>query len=193
MYISCFFLLLIIGTILFHFYYPSISFTSAFYVTAILLLGGYADLFSPFEPLSNLPSWLELFSLLLTLTGTAFVGVLYALLTEALLSSKFQFNSKRPPIPKENHIIIVGFGRLGQKIAEKLQELKKPVLAITLNSITDISTALTIPLISGHNLNDSLKLAYLEKAKSMVIVTDDDIINIEIALLSQKKLILTVS
>ncbi|MBD2392745.1 NAD-binding protein [Cyanobacterium aponinum FACHB-4101] len=180
------FLLLIIGTILFHFYYPSISFTSAFYVTAILLLGGYADLFSPFEPLSNLPSWLELFSLLLTLTGTAFVGVLYALLTEALLSSKFQFNSKRPPIPKENHIIIVGFGRLGQKIAEKLQELKKPVLAITLNSITDISTALTIPLISGHNLNDSLKLAYLEKAKSMVIVTDDDIINIEIALLSQK-------
>lgn len=124
-----FFLLLIIGTILFHFYYPSISFTSAFYVTAILLLGGYADLFSPFEPLSNLPSWLELFSLLLTLTGTAFVGVLYALLTEALLSSKFQFNSKRPPIPKENHIIIVGFGRLGQKIAEKLQELKKTCIS----------------------------------------------------------------
>lgn len=180
------FLLLITGTILFHFYYSAISFVSAFYVTAILLLGGYADLFSPLEPLTGLPAWLQLFSLLLTLTGTAFVGVLYALLTEALLSSKFQFNSKRPPIPRENHIIIVGFGRLGQKVAEKLQELKKPVLAITLNPITDISTALTIPLISGHNLNDSLKLAYLEKAKSMVIVTDDDIINIEIALLSQK-------
>jgi len=180
------FLLLITGTILFRFYYPSISFTSAFYVTAILLLGGYADLFSPFEPLTGFPGWLQLFSLTVTLAGTAFVGVLYALLTEALLSSKFQFNSKRPPIPKENHIIIVGFGRLGQKVAEKLQELKKPVLAITLNPITETSATLTIPLISGHNLNDSLKLAYLEKAKSMVIVTDDDIINIEIALLSQK-------
>ncbi len=179
-------LLLIIGTILFHFYYPSISFVSAFYVTAILLLGGYADLFSPLEPLTDLPGWLQLFSLGVTLTGTAFVGVLYALLTEALLSSKFQFNSKRPPIPKENHVVIVGFGRLGQKVAEKLQELKKPVLAITLNPITETSTTLTIPLISGHSLTDSLKLAHLHKAQSMIIVTDDDIINIEIALLSQK-------
>lgn len=179
-------LLLIIGTILFRFYYPAMSFSSAFYVTAILLLGGYADLFSPFEPLSGLPSWLQLFSLGVTLSGTAFVGVLYALLTEALLSSKFQFNSKRPSIPKENHFIIVGFGRLGQKVAEKLQELKKPILAITLNPSTETSSTLTIPLIAGHNLTDSLKLAHLDKAKSMIIVTDDDIINIEIALLSQK-------
>lgn len=179
-------LLLIIGTILFRFYYPTMSFSSAFYVTAILLLGGYSDLFSPFEPLPDFPSWLQLFSLGVTLAGTAFVGVLYALLTEALLSSKFQFNSKRPSIPKENHFIIVGFGRLGQKVAEKLQELKKPVLAITLNPSTETSSTLTIPLITGHNLTDSLKLAHLDKAKSLIIVTDDDIVNIEIALLSRK-------
>lgn len=39
------FILLIIGTLLFDYYYPDVTFLSALYAVAILLLGGYSDLF----------------------------------------------------------------------------------------------------------------------------------------------------
>jgi Trk K+ transport system NAD-binding subunit len=71
-------LLLAIGTFLFQAYYPGISCWAAFFDTAILLLGGYGDLFGNFQQLEPIPWWLRLFSLGLTLVGTAFVGVLYA-------------------------------------------------------------------------------------------------------------------
>jgi voltage-gated potassium channel Kch len=179
-------LLLITGTILFRFFYPGTTLVSSFYVTAILLLGGYSDLFDSFEPISTLPAWLQLFSLALTVTGTAFVGVLYALLTQALLSSKFQFYNKRPPIPEADHVVIVGLGKLGQEIANKLRELKINVLGVTFNPIASQSDFLNLPLIYGHNLIDSLQLANLETATSVIVVTDDDIVNIETALLTQK-------
>ncbi|WLT38262.1 NAD-binding protein [Synechocystis sp. B12] len=180
------FLLLITGTVLFRFFYPGTTLVSSFYVTAILLLGGYSDLFDSFEPISTLPEWLQLFSLALTVTGTAFVGVLYALLTQALLSSKFQFYNKRPPIPEADHVVVIGLGKLGQEITKKLRELKINVLGLTFNPITSQSDFLDLPLIYGHSLVDSLQLANLETASSVIVVTDDDIVNIETALLTQK-------
>ncbi|MBE9166493.1 NAD-binding protein [Pleurocapsales cyanobacterium LEGE 06147] len=119
--------LLLIGTALFRWYYPGTSWLSAFYVTAILLLGGYSDLFDSFEPITEIPWWLQLFGLGLNLVGTAFVGVLYALLTEALLSSKFEFTKQRPPVPQKDHIVIIGLGRVGRGVATWLQQLKQPL------------------------------------------------------------------
>lgn len=177
-------ILLIIGTLLFKYFYQNASFLSSFYVTSILLLGGYSDLFDTFEPIENIPEWLQFFSLILTLTGTAFVGVLYALLTQALLSSQFQFTKKRLPIPTENHIVVVGFGRIGTQIIEQLQTLKQSVLAISFNSNIEISNELNFPVIVGK-LQDSLMNANLDLAKSIVIVTDDDILNLEVALMAQ--------
>lgn len=178
------FILLIVGTILFKHHAVNATYLSSFYVTAILLLGGYADLFGSIEPLEEIPEWLQLFSLILTLAGTAFVGILYALLTQSLLSAKFQFTSKRPSIPTENHIVIIGFGRIGQKIAYQLKELKQSLLAISFNTNIDTSLESNFPLIIG-NLQDSLKQANLQKAKSVVIVTDNDITNLEVALMTQ--------
>jgi Trk K+ transport system NAD-binding subunit len=178
------FILLLIGTILFK-YYQETTFINAFYITAILLLGGYADLFGSFESLPELPAWLQLFSLGLTITGTAFIGVLYALLTQALLSSQFQFVKKRPSIPKENHIIIIGLGRVGQRVANLLQSFKESVLGITFNLNLDASISSSIPLIVGK-YRDALLKANLTNAKSVVVVTDDEILNLEIGLMTQK-------
>lgn len=74
------------GTVLFRLEYSSISLREAFSATAALLLGGYSDLFGTFKLTIPIFWWLQLFSLGLTLAGTAFVGVLYALLTETLLN-----------------------------------------------------------------------------------------------------------
>ncbi|MBR8828657.1 MAG: NAD-binding protein [Gomphosphaeria aponina SAG 52.96 = DSM 107014] len=177
--------LLLIGTILLKWYYPETTWFSAFSATAILLLGGYSDLFGEFEPITTIPWWLQLFALELTVVGTVFVGVLYALLTEALLSSKFQFVKRRPPTPQNNHVVIVGLGRIGKQVATLLQEFKQAIVGISLALDFDRSFLPQMPLIVG-NLKDSLPKANLATAKSVVVLTDDEILNLEIALMTRE-------
>lgn len=185
LYILLLLILLLGGTILFCWYYPEIEPLSAFLATAILLLGGYGDLFGEIEVTTPFPWWLKLFSLGLTIIGTAFVGVLYALLTEALLSSRFDLAIKRLKIPDENHVVIVGMGRVGQKVAALLDRWQQPLAGITFNSDFFRQTSAKLPLICG-NLQQSLDRANLEAAKSVVVVTDDEILNLEAALMTRR-------
>lgn len=175
-------LLLSIATVLFHQYYPNTTWISAFYGSAILLLGGYGDLFGNFEAIRTIPWWLQSFALGLSLTGTAFVGVLYAVLTEALLSSKFQFTKQRPPLPQQNHIVIIGMGRVGQQVAILLQQLQQAIVGVTFKTDFNSATLPDLPLISG-NVAESLAQANLATAKSAVVVTDDEMLNLEVALM----------
>jgi Trk K+ transport system NAD-binding subunit len=177
-------ILLIIGTFLFRFYYPDTTFLYGFYATAILLLGGYADLFGNFQPISSIPAWLQFFALSLTVIGTAFVGVLYAALTEALLSAKFQLLRTRPTIPQKEHIVIVGLGKVGQRVANYLKQIKQLQIGITFNPDFDRTILPDIPLIIG-NIKESLTQANVNTAKSIIITTDNEMLNLEIALMTR--------
>ncbi len=177
-------ILLIIGTFLFQFYYPETTFLYAFYATAILLLGGYADLFGQFDPISSIPPWLQFFALSLTVIGTAFVGVLYAALTETLLSAKFQLISNRPGIPQQEHLVIVGLGKVGQRVANYLKEVKQNQVGISFNPDFDRTRLPDIPLIIG-NVKESLGKANLSTAKSIIVTTDNEMLNLEIALMAR--------
>lgn len=178
-------ILLITGTFLLKVYYPSTTLLSAFSATAILLLGGYSDLFGEFEQMDDIPAWLQLYSLGLTLAGTAFVGVLYALVTEGLLSTKFQFLKNRPPIPQQDHIIVIGLGRVGQGVANLLQQLKQSIVGVTFNLDFDRTILPQMPLIIG-NQKEALIQANLTTAKSVIVVTNDETFNLEVALMAQK-------
>jgi Trk K+ transport system NAD-binding subunit len=176
--------LLILGTFLFNFYYNDVPFVYAFYGTIILLLGGFGDLFGQFEPVTDIPWWLQLFALILTLTGTAFVGILYASITEKLLSIKFDLNQNRPPVPEGEHFVIIGLERVGQKVINLLKELNKEVVAITFSHEFDRSLLPNIPLISG-DLKESLLMANLPTARSVMVTTENELMNLEIALTSR--------
>jgi Trk K+ transport system NAD-binding subunit len=177
-------LLLTIATVLFHQYYPTATWAAAFYGSVILLLGGYGDLFGNFEEIAKIPWWLQSFALGLTLAGTAFVGVLYAVLTEALLSSKFQFTKQRPPIPQQNHIVIVGLGRVGQQVALLLQQLQQSIVGVTFNPDFNSAILPDLPVISG-NVSEALAQANLAEARSAIVVTNDEMLNLEVALTIQ--------
>ncbi|GAB4233337.1 MAG: potassium channel protein [Stanieria sp.] len=174
------FLLLLIGTIVFHWYYPKINFGSAFFATATLLLGGYGDLFGEITDDTEIPWSIKLFSLGLTIAGTVFVGVLYAVLTEALLSSRFEFAKPRFPLPQNNHVVMIGLGRVGQQVINLLQQFQQTVIGITFKP--PIQSQYSIPILYG-NIQETLSQANLTQAKSVVIVTDDEVLNLEVALM----------
>lgn len=154
----------------------------AFSATAALLLGGYSDLFGTFKLTIPIAGWLQLFSLGLTLAGTAFIAVLYALLTETLLTSRLQFFPSRPPLPLQNHIVLIGLGRVGMRVAALLQELKQPVVGITHTAIAP-NILPQIPIIVS-NIGNALTKVNLGNAKSIIVVTDDDMENLEIGLMA---------
>ncbi|HBB31197.1 MAG TPA: potassium transporter TrkA [Cyanobacteria bacterium UBA8803] len=175
-------ILLLCGTWLFQWNYPDITRQDAFYATAILLLGGYGDLFGQLPLKTPMPGWLQLFSLGLTLVGTAFVGVLYALLTESLLSARFQFLQRRPPVPQKDHVVLIGLDRVGQQVAARLQEFKQPVVGITSTEL-DPNILPDLPVITD-DFARALEMANLPTAKSVLVATDDEMVNLEVGLMA---------
>ena len=171
-----------VGTLLFSWHYPDLPLLDAFYATAVLLLGGYGDLFSEFQLTAPIPAWLRLFGFLLTLSGTAFIGVLYALLTQRLLSWRLQFLAKRPPLPLQSHVVVIGLGRVGQRVVTLLQTLKQPLVGITSTEL-DPQTLPQTPLVVGTIAN-ALTQVHLATAKSVVAVTEDEMENLELGLMA---------
>jgi Trk K+ transport system NAD-binding subunit len=178
-------LLALLGTLLFRLNYPNLTAQDAFFTTAILLLGGYGDLFGQVKLELPIPWALRLFSLLLAIAGTAFVGVLYALLTERLLTAKFQLLKRRPPVPKDDHVVIVGLGRIGQRTATLLQEMRQPFVGINSTEL-DPDILPDTPLLTGK-LTTILAKANVQTAKSVIACTDDEVANLEIALTAREQ------
>ncbi|MGV0023922.1 NAD-binding protein [Phormidesmis priestleyi] len=174
--------LFLLGALLYKLQYPDLNLQDALNVSLVLILGGYDNLFGQLRLSFPVPVWLHLFSVGLTVIGTVFVGILYALLTERVLVSRFQFLKRRPPVPKADHVVLVGFGRVGQRVAKLLQDLKQPLLGIH-SAALETSVLPQMPLIVG-NLTTTLNRANLTTAKSIIAVTDDEVTNLEIGLMA---------
>ncbi len=184
---TCFFLVLALGiwgTLLF-FTQEGVTLENAFATTATLLLGGYGDIFGGFDDAVTVPFWLQLFSLAMTLTGIALTGVLYGLLTESILSLRLRFLSRRPPIPDRDHVVLVGLGQVGQRVAQYLQEFRQPLVAIHSENV-DSTVLPQIPIVTGE-LSQVLQEVNLSNAKSIITVTDDEMVNLELGLVAQKQ------
>ncbi|XGV98071.1 MAG: TrkA family potassium uptake protein [Leptolyngbya sp. BL-A-14] len=175
--------LFISGAILYRLQYRDLTLQDALNVSLVLVIGGFDNLFGQLKVPFPIPWWLHLFSVGMTIAGTLFIGILYATLTERVLAARFQFLKRRPPVPKADHIILVGLGRVGQRVATLLQELQQPLVGIHATAL-DPSVLPTIPLVTG-NIHDTLVRANLPTAKSVIIVTDDEVTNLEIALMAQ--------
>lgn len=155
----------------------------AFLLTFITLFGGYGDVYETLAEFDH-PRLLQSFGVVLTVAGAAFVGVLYALLTEKLLSLRFEFMERRPPVPERDHVVVIWLGRVGRQVISLLQDLKQPVVGI-MPQMVDTDLLPTIPLLTG-DIATALERANLGTAKSVVAVSDDEIQNLELGLMAHR-------
>lgn len=85
-----------------------------------------------------------------------------------------------------NHVVIVGMGHLGFRVARALHEIGENFVIIEQNpEATLISHAhdWKVPVLNGDSLKqDVLKQAGVERAKTIVICTSDDTMNLQIAI-----------
>jgi Trk K+ transport system NAD-binding subunit len=175
--------LIALGTILYKLQYPEVTLQDAINVALVLILGGYDNLFGQLKLPFPIPVWLHLFSLGLTVAGTLFIGIIYAFLTERVFSARINFLKPRPPIPTDNHVVVIGLERVGQQAIGLLQELKQPCVGISAKNL-DANTLPLLPLAVG-TIHDALLKVNLEAARSVMILTDDEMTNLEIGLTIQ--------
>ncbi len=191
----------ILGTLLLKFHYGAVpggvpddlpetlSWVKAVSLGAILLLGGYGDVFGGFNsPVT--PGWVQLVCLTITLISILVVLGVLGLVAERLLNSRFDFLQKRPRIPRSNHVVVVGLGRIGRKVTSLLTELNQPLVALAdaQTNTAELSTELStqVPLLVG-NILEELASANLATAKSVIAVTNDPMLNLEVALFASEK------
>jgi voltage-gated potassium channel Kch len=171
-----------ISSVVLFFNVPNISWQKATSTSMILLLGGFGDVFGGLDE-DQVPLWVVIFCLSITLISLLFVLGVVGLIADSILSSKFEFFKRSLPLPSRDHIILIGFGRLGQRIADLLFKLQLPFVIVSENP-HDCDLADKVPWFTG-NIIEELSKTNLAKAKSILSVTDDQMLNLETALLAR--------
>ncbi|MCC7291488.1 MAG: potassium channel protein [Phycisphaerales bacterium] len=86
----------------------------------------------------------------------------------------------------KDHVVLVGCGRLGFRTLGHLLKMRMPVVIIESdekNPFLDTARAQHIPVLLGNGRDDRLLVdAHIERAKSIICCTNDDLANLEIAL-----------
>ena len=119
---------------------------------------------------------------LLTFDGLAFLPVV----TAAVIGARLTGSLRASPRPVSNHVVVVGLGNVGTRIAGQLHDLGVDVICVDSNESargTVLARELGMPLITGDaRREETLRAAGIQNCQALVSVTSSDIVNLETAL-----------
>ncbi len=174
--------LLIGSTILlrFTYRYPGMDWVDALYFsTETIATVGFGDF-----NFVDQPTWLRLWGVGMMFAGVATTAIVVAFVADLLLSRRLlQSAGRRQVRHMRHHIILVGLGSFGIRVAGDLKAAGHDVVAIERNEDNRYLPAageLGVPVIFGDaTLRQTLESARVEDASAIAVLTQDDMVNIE--------------
>jgi Trk K+ transport system NAD-binding subunit len=153
-----------------------------YFTVTIMTTTGFGDIH-----LRDAPPLLQLYGVALMLSGTAALAILFALITDALISARLaRVLGANIPRGLHDQVVVCGLGNIGYRMVEQLHELGVPVVAAELqesNRYLPAVRRLGVPvLVADIRLPETLQILHAERARSVVVVTSSDIVNLETAL-----------
>ncbi|MFI5493260.1 potassium channel family protein [Actinoplanes sp. NPDC051859] len=124
--------------------------------------------------------------LLLTLAGLALLPLITAAVVEGMVNARLALATRAASDAREDHIIVVGLGSVGTRVLRQLVDLGLEVVAI--DRLPDargakVAEQLGVPFIVGDAaLEETLRAASVETSKALVVVSTDDVTNLQAAL-----------
>ena len=176
-------LLAALGIVLYRAENPDLSWFDAINVTTVLAVGGFDNVFGSLKAPFPISPGLYAYSLLMKIVSAIFLGIVFATMTERILGARFQIATRRPAAPIEGHTIIVGMGPIGQNVAALLQRWGRPVVGVSDEPVAE-NILRGLPIKSGP-IADALERANIASARSVVVVGDDQVANLETTLLAR--------
>jgi Trk K+ transport system NAD-binding subunit len=104
-----------------------------------------------------------------------------------LLNYRFETQTQRPLLPDRDHVVLVGLGSVGKQVVALLRTFQQATVVLTDQiddpNFLDANFLAQTPLVTG-NILKTLMQSNLETAKSIVVVTKDQMLNLEVGLLA---------
>jgi len=156
-----------------------ISWADAAYLTVLTTLGGAnADLTA--KPLEKITQTV------LTVVSIALIPLITAAVVEAVVNARLAFALGRLETPISDHVIVVGLGNVGPRVMHDLADLGVPVVAVDKSDAArgvQGARSRGIPVIIGDaSQPDILAAASISTCRALVVVSTDDVTNLETAL-----------
>ena len=131
--------------------------------------------------------WLRIWAIVIILLGATLIAVATALLTNALVSRSLAQSIGRQRVTgMRDHLVLVGLGSVGSRVAEDLHDAGYEVAVIDGGEgqrFVPAMRAMGIPVLIGDaTLPETLEGAGVDRAAGVAIVTGDDLVNIEVGL-----------
>ncbi len=173
-------LLVASGAVLAHNLPNVAGFWKSFYVTLLTAVGSSDVELSAFPPVAQAAQ------LVLTLSGLALLPLITAAVVEGVVNARLALADGRLRNPREGHVVVVGLGNVGTRVTRQLTDLGIQVVAIDKNADAfGVKTAqrLGVPLIIGDAAREeTLRAASLATSQALVVVSTDDVVNLQAAL-----------
>lgn len=155
--------------------------TAIYFVVTTMATVGYGDI-----NLLDDPPVLKLYGVGLMLTSLLVVSVLTAFVTNWVLSARLTrlFGSQRSSAV--DHVIVCGLGTVGFRVLQEIRRVQPQTVGVDSGGANSLSTEALqsgATVITGDARQpDAFRRANAEGARSIVVASSDDLVNLEIAL-----------
>lgn len=139
----------------------------------------------PSEVADRGDDWFKLFSAAVILITLGFAAVLTAGLVNRLLDPRLTGIVGPSAVPRRDHVVIVGLGQVGFRLALLLRDLGIPVVTVEQNpEAKNVARGkdLRLPVVIGSGGSQrTLRRLSINRARALAAVTSDEVENIAIA------------
>ncbi|MEM9164013.1 MAG: NAD(P)-binding protein [Cyanobacteria bacterium P01_F01_bin.4] len=159
-----------------------VSFVDALYFSVGMITGAGGQE----KVAENAAPLIKVFTAVMMLVGAGVIGICYALLNDFVLGTHLQQVWTAARVPLGGHHIVCGLGGVGIRIVDQLKVLGEDLIAIENNPngrFLGAARSQKIPFfVADASVPETLNMANIDKAASVLAVTSDDTVNLEIAI-----------
>ena len=125
----------------------------------------------------------------LTIISVALIPIITATVVEAAVRARLALATGGPAEPMRDHIVVVGLGNVGTRVVTALHEYGVEVVAVDHRSQArgvQVARDLDVPVLVGDATQEGiLRAAYVQNCRALVVVSTNDVANLETALLGR--------
>lgn len=140
----------------------------------------------PAELAAHTPRWYLVVSALLMLLAVVFTALFTAGLIDWFASARTVGLVGRRTLPRRDHVVVVGLGQVGLRVALTLRKLGVPVVGIERDAEAPnvrLARDADIPVLIGHAEDEGVhRRVSLAKARALAAMGSDDLDNIEVVI-----------
>ncbi|SIQ20533.1 NAD-binding protein [Micromonospora avicenniae] len=156
-----------------------ISPAEALYVTLVTTLSGA-------DPDPDKSGGAQVMQVVLNFAGLALIPLITAVVVDGIVNARLALHTGRLQPHRSGHVVVVGLGNVGTRVMAQLREYDVEVVAIDKDPEPrggGLARQLEVPLIVGDAARpETLEAASVAACQALVIVSTDDVANLEAAL-----------